>query len=204
MTGSRPHGALLALALALGLARLPAAQVAVHVGVGARYSGTLVHDSVVAPLDVRPALAPAFAVTVALAPHRGWSGEAMLDVSWSTLRRHDAGGASTSLGGLGAVAFAVGLRRQLAAGVGARATVGGLKYLPADEAGIFRGGASEVYPVLGFGVDYQPPFARGFTLEARADAHRFLTQALRDAGFTEHRLVPRVTLVVRADLTRVL
>lgn len=195
---------LLALALVLGLARHAAAQVAVHVGVGARYTGTLVHDSVVTPLDVRPALAPTFALSVALAPHGGWSGEAMLDVSWSTLRRHDAGGTSTSLGGLGAVAFAVGLRRQLPAGVGARVIVGGLKYLPAEESGIFRAGAGEVYPVLGLGVDYQLPGGRGLTLEARADAHRFLTQALRDVGFTEHRLVPRVTLALRADLARLL
>jgi hypothetical protein len=38
------------------------------------------------------------------------------------------------------------------------------------------------------------------TVEARADAHRFLTRALRDAGFTEYRLVPRLSLAVRADL----
>lgn len=192
-----------AVGLLACLAAAPlSAQVSLHLAAGARYSGTLVRDSIVTPLDVRPALAPAFAVGVALAPHRGWSGEAMLDVSWSTLRRHDAGGASTALGSLGAVAFAVGLRRQLAPGVGARATVGGLKYLPAEESGIFRAGAGEVYPVLALGVDYEPPFARGLTLDVRADAHRFLTQALRDAGFTEHRLVPRVTLVVRADLAR--
>ena len=43
---------LLAFALVLGLARHAAAQVAVHVGVGARYSGTLVHDSVVTPLEI--------------------------------------------------------------------------------------------------------------------------------------------------------
>ena len=189
------------MVLTLGPPLTLPAQVAVHFSAGARYSGTLVHDSVVTPLDVRPALAPAVAVSVALAPHRGWSGEAMLDVSWSTLRRHDAGGASTSLGGLGAVAFAVGLRRQLAAGVGTRVTVGGLKYLPAQESGVFRGGASEVFALLGVGVDYRLPFGRGLTVDARVDAHRFLTRAMRDAGFTEHRLVPRASLTVGVDLT---
>ena len=178
------------------------AQVALHVSAGARYSGTLVHDSIVTPLDLRPGVGPAFAVTVELPPHRGWSGAAALDISTSSLRRHDADGSTASLGGLTALSFSVALRRQLAPGLGARATAGGLKYLPARQSGVFRGGASEVFPLLGLGVDYRLPFGRGLTLDARVDAHRFLTQALRDAGFTEHRLVPRVTLVVRADLAR--
>lgn len=176
------------------------AQVAVHVSAGARYSATLVHDSIVTPLDVRPGIGPAFAVAVALPEHRGWSGQAMLDFSWSGLKRHDAGGTSEDLGGLGALSFSVGLRRSLAAGLGARATVGGLRYLPARESGVFRAGAGGLFPLLGVAIDYAPGF-RGLSLELRADAHRFLTQALRDAGFSEHRLVPRFTLALRTSLS---
>jgi hypothetical protein len=127
-----------------------------------------------------------------------------VDVSTSTLQRHDAGGATASLGGLSTLSFAVALRRQLAPGLGARVTAGGLKYLPARGSGVFRGGAAEVFPLLGLALDYHLPFAPGLTVETRADVHRFLTRALRDAGFTEHRLVPRVTLLVRADLARLL
>ena len=176
-------------------------QVGLHVSAGARYSATLVHDSIVSGFDVRPGIAPVLAVSAVLPGHRGWSGEATLDVSWSTLSRHE-NGTTTSLGGLGAVSFAVGLRRQIIAALGARVTAGGLKYLPANESGVFRGGAGEVYPVLGVAVDYRLPFGPGLTLDARADAHQFSTRALRDAGFVERRMVPRVTLAVRADLGR--
>ncbi len=41
------------------------AQVTVGVQAGVRYSSTLVHDSIVAPFDVRPALAPVAAITSA-------------------------------------------------------------------------------------------------------------------------------------------
>lgn len=193
------------LALATALLAAPAAlaaQAAVHVGLGARYSGTLVRDSIVTGLVLRPAVAPALAVTIALPAHRGWSGDVALDVSWSHLRLHPDAGSSTELGGLTVVTFAVGLRRSLAPRLGARVAVGGLRYLPARESGVFRGGAAELHPLVGVGVDYAPPIARGITVELRADAHRFLTRALRDAGFTEHRLVPRVTLAARLDLTR--
>ena len=178
-----------------------AAQVAVHVAAGARYSGTLVHDSIVTPFDVRPSIGPAVAVTVGLAPHRGWSGEAVIDMSWSTLTRHDADGSSQSLGGLSAFSFGVALRRQLPAGLGVRITAGGLKYLPEEESGVFREGA-DVFPLIGLGVDYGPLFAPWLTIEARADAHQFITGALRDAGFTESRLVPRVALLLRAELSQ--
>lgn len=189
----------------LALAAPPAsgaAQVAVHVAAGARYSGTLVHDSIVTGLDLRPTIAPALGVTMALPEHRGWSGDVALDVSWSALRLHAADGSSADLGGLTTFAFAVGLRRALVPGWGARLSVGGLRYLPVREAGIFRGGAAELYPLVSVGVDYAPPLGDGLTLELRADAHRFLTPALRDAGFTERRLVPRVTVSARYDVAR--
>lgn len=187
--------------LALSPFARAAAQLALHLSVGARYNSSLVHDSIVTTLDVRPNVAPAFAVAITLPEHRGWAGEALLDVSWSGLRRHDGGGQKEDLGGLCALSFAVGLRRTLVPGLGARALVGGLRYLPARESGVFRAGA-ELMPLLGAGVDYTPPFAPGLSIELRADAHRFLTRALSDAGFTEHRLVPRVSLALRADVTR--
>ena len=198
----RPQcGALILLAYTVAAGPESSAQVVVNVSAGARYSGTLVHDSIVTPFDVQPGIAPAFAVSIALAPHRGWAGEALLDVSWSTLSRHDADGTTHSLGGLGALSFAVALHRQLPAGFGARLTAGGLAYLPAEETGVFREGA-EVFPLLGVGVDYGPLFAPWLRVEARADAHTFITRALRDVGFSERRLVPRIALLLRADLTR--
>ena len=193
--------AVFALGLSTAWAAKAPAQVAVHLAAGARYSGTLVHDSIVTPFDVRPSIGPTVAVSVGLPPHRGWSGEAVIDMSWSTLTRHDADGSSQSLGGLSAFSFGVALRRQLPAGLGVRITAGGLKYLPEAESGVFREGA-DLFPVLGLGVDYGPLFAPWLTVEARADAHQFITGALRDAGFTERRLVPRIALLLRAELSQ--
>ncbi len=192
-------GAALVLALTAPCAGA-GAQVAVHVSAGARYSGTLVHDSIVTAIAVRPDLAPVIGMSVRLPEHRGWAGGVMLDVGWSSLRRHE-GGASVDLGGLTTFSFAVALRRSLWAGFGARVTAGGLAYMPARESGLFRGGAGELFPLLGAAVDWAPAAGRRWSVELRADAHRFLTRALRDAGFTEHRLVPRLSLAVRANVT---
>jgi hypothetical protein len=190
---------LVVLACAVAAGPGLSAQLSVNIAGGARYSATLVHDSIVTPFDVRPGLGSAFAINVGLPPHRGWSGEVLIDVSWTTLWRHDAGGDEHALGSLGALSFSAALRRQLPAGFGIRATVGGLTYLPAEEIGVFREG-SELFPLLGIGVDYGPLFAPWLTLEARADAHKFITPALENVGFDERRLVPRIALMMRVNL----
>ena len=184
----------LAAALLLGPSLL-ASQVAVHVSLGARTSGALVHDSIVTAFDVRPALAPAVSAGVELPGHRGWAAGAALDYSRSDV---------PELGDVGALSFMVSLRRELPAGLGVRLTAGGLKYFSARDAGVFRGGTGAPFPLLGVALDWAPPNirSRGFVVEVRADAHRFITQALRDEGFDEHRLVPRVAVAIRADLAR--
>ncbi|MGH8570438.1 MAG: hypothetical protein ACREXU_21145, partial [Gammaproteobacteria bacterium] len=57
------------------------AQVSVHLAIGARYSSTLVHDSVVTPFDLRPALSPTLHVTVRDELRPGWSADATIDVT---------------------------------------------------------------------------------------------------------------------------
>jgi len=194
----------IAVVLCLGPISQLAGQVAVYFGVGPRYSGTLVHDSIVTAFDVRQAAAPVFTVGIELPPHRGWSAGAALDFSRSRLQRHDADGSIVDLDGLSALSFTVSLRRELATGLGARLAVGGVRYVPPRDEGIFASGAGSPLPLLGIAVDWAPGVARAraLTLEVRADAHRFLTRALQDDGFTEHRLVPRVSGVVRVDLMR--
>ena len=61
------------------------AQVTVGVQAGVRYSSTLVHDSIVTPFDVRPALAPVAAITVAGPRQRSWTPTVTLDFSMSNL-----------------------------------------------------------------------------------------------------------------------
>lgn len=175
------------------------AQVSFHLALGARYGSTLVHDSVVTPFDLRPALAPALLLSVRDELRPGWSADATLDVSPSGLRRHEGSG-SFEAGSFTALAFTVGLQRHFAAGISARVGVGGMRYA-AGQTGVFRGGSGGIFPLGTVATTYAlpAPFARKYQLEveARYDVHRFITPALRTEGFTASRPVHRAALLVR-------
>jgi hypothetical protein len=177
------------------------AQVSLQAAAGLRYTSALVHDSIVAPFDVRPALAPALAVSAATPLNDPWSAVATLDFSWSRLERHDQDGTTVDLGGLGALAVTVGVARRLAPGLVAVAAIGGLGYVPASDRGIFAQGAGGVTPLGALGVSYAPPLGGGagrrLALRAGYDIHRFLTPALRNEGFTTGRTVHRATVAVQ-------
>jgi hypothetical protein len=195
MTGGRVVAALLVLS-ALPAVRLTA-QVSFHLAAGARYTSTLVHDSIVSPIDLRPTLAPTFLFTVRSELKPRWSVDATLDVSPSGLRRHETG-ESFDAGSFTAIAFTVGLRREVVGGVAARAGVGGLIY-SADRTGVFREGSGGLFPLGTLAATYTPPFGarRHLELEARYDLHRFITRALRTEGFADSRSVHRVALLAR-------
>ena len=175
------------------------AQVSFHVALGARYTSTLVHDSLVTPFDLRPALAPALLVSARDELRPGWSADVTLDVSPSGLRRHESGG-SFDAGSFTTFAFTVGLQRQFAPGASARVGVGGLRYL-ADQSGVFREGTGGIFPLGSVAATYAVPlpFAQKHQLEveARYDIHRFITPALRTEGFSTSRPVHRVAVLVR-------
>ena len=179
-------------------AHLPG-QLSFHVAVGARYSSTLVHDSVVTPFDLRPGLAPAFLVSARDELRPGWSADVTLDVAPSGLRRHEGSG-SFDAGSFTAVAFTVGLRRDIVPRLSARVGVGGLRYL-ADQTGVFREGSGGIFPVGTVAATYALPLAfaqkRQLEIEGRYDLHRFITPALRTEGFSASRPVHRVAVVVR-------
>lgn len=187
-------------ALSLAPCWVAGAQIAVRVSFGARHTPTLVHDSIVAPFDVRPALAPALAVAFELPEHRGWAPGVMLDASWSDVRRHDSGSAA-ELGSLTTFAFTVALRRALGAGLSATARVGGLQYLPGREAGVFRDGPGTPFPVAGLDLRYAPPALPRFAVELRYDLHRFITTALQDSGFEGGRPVHRLAVALAVDVS---
>lgn len=172
----------------------PAAQVSFHLALGARYSSTLVHDSVVTPFDLRPALAPALLLSVRDELRPGWSMDATLDVSPSGLQRHEGSG-SFDAGSFTALAFTVGLQRQFAAGVAARLGVGGMRYA-ASQTGVFREGSGGIFPLATVAATYALPW-RQLEVEARYDVHQFITPALRTEGFTTSRPVHRAAILVR-------
>ena len=172
------------------------AQVSFHVAVGARYSSTLVHDSIVTPVDLRPAIAPALLATVRQVLSARLSADITLDVAPSGLRRHEAG-SSFDAGSMTTAAFTVGLRRELPWGLFGRAGFGALRYLGASD-GVFREGAGGLFPLGTLAVAIAPSsLPRRLELEARYDVHRFFTPALRNDGFTGARPVHRVALLVR-------
>ena len=192
--------------LALLLSVIPSfrrlsAQASVQLSLGARYTSTMVHDSIVTAIDVRPTLAPSLAVTAATAIEHGWTADGTIDVSWSTLERHDQGGPTVGLGSLTTLAVVIGVRRALAAGLAGRLAVGGLKYFPGESTGICRDGSGGVFPLGSATVSYVPPLAfaqrRSLGIEARYDVHAFITPALRNRGFTSSRPVHRLALALR-------
>lgn len=192
------------LALACAAVVRVSAQASVHATLGARYSSTLVHDSIVTPLDVRPDLAPALTGAIDLPLTDPWRLELLADLSTSTLQRHDAGGGTAPITRLWTLGVSVGLRRELNAWLAGRAAVGGLKYLPAASIGLFSAGSGGVMPYGSVALDAAPAVLarRRLAFEAAADVHRFLTPALRNTGFTDARVVYRISVGVRLDLRR--
>jgi len=206
MTGGRADGRMGGTAMLVACVALTiwpsahlAAQVSLHVALGPRYSSTLVHDSIRTAFDLRPALAPAFLVSVRNELRPGWSADVTLDVAPSRMRRHESSG-SFDAGSFTAVAFTVGMRRQFAPGVSARAGVGGLRYL-ADQTGVFREGSGGIFPLGTVAATYAAPFPfaqkHQLEVEARYDIHQFITPALRTEGFSASRPVHRVAILVR-------
>lgn len=192
MTAAR----LAALALLAVWPSVVDAQVSFHVSVGARYTSTMVHDSIGVPVDVRPALAPALLVIVRQELGPGWSVDGTIDVTPSGLRRHEPGG-TFEAGAFTAIAFSVGLRRQIARGLSASAALGALKYAAAER-GLFREG-SGLFPIGTLAATFAPSFgaSRRLAVETRYDIHRFITAAMRTQGFRQSRPVHRVALLVR-------
>ena len=178
------------------------AQVSLHASLSARYNSTLVHDSIVTPLDVRPAIGPALAVSADLPLSGPWQLELLADLGTSPLQRHDADGSTAEITRLWTLGIAVGLRRHLHPWLDGRFAIGALNYLPAQSVGLFSDGAGGVIPYGSLAFDVAPALLarHRLALELAGDLHKFLTPALRSAGFTESRVVYRITAGVRVDL----
>ena len=175
------------------------AQVSFHVAAGARYTSTMVHDSIGAPFDVRPDIAPALLVMVGSELREGWAMDAAIDVSPSSLRRRERNG-SFGAGSCTMVALTVGLRRQINWALSARAGIGALRYVGGGSGpSVFNQGSGGLFPLGTLAATVTPRFGarRRLAFEARYDLHRFITPALRAQGFTDARPVHRMALLVR-------
>ena len=125
-------------------------------------------------------------------------------MSTSPVRRHDADGFTAPITRVWTVGVAVGLRRRLSSWLTGRGAIGGLKYVPAASVGVFSAGSGGIIPFGSLAFDAAPGTLsrRRLAVEIGGDLHRFLTPALRNVGFTESRVVYRVTAGVRYDIRR--
>ena len=175
-----------------------AAQLSARLSLGARYSTPLVRDSLVAPIDLRTAIAPALAIGVRDAMRGPWSFDGGLEFSRATLDRQESG-TSTDIGSVSIVALTVGLRRVLRPDVAAKLAFGGLVYR-GNSTGVFANGNGGLFPLVSLGASYLPKIgaARALELGLQYDLHRFITPALRNVGFNKARPVHRIALTVSA------
>jgi len=175
-----------------------AAQVSLQIAIGARYSTTLVKDSVVVPIELQPTLAPVVQFSVRDAFPGPWTGDATLDISHAGLDRRESG-SSVSAGSATNVALTLGLRRSLGHGVAARLGFGGLIY-SASAPGVFNNGNGGLMPLVSLTGAYAPPIAasHGLEVSVQYDLHRFMTPALRSTGFNRPRPVHRIAIAVSA------
>ncbi len=167
---------------------------------GARFSTALVKDSIVVPISLKPAIAPALLLSVRDEFHGPYTGDLTVDLSPTKLKREESG-TTADAGSVTTVAFTFGLRRELHAGVAARLGLGGLLYLT-DNTGVFQQGDGGVFPLVALGASYAPSFGAKHRLEVALnyDVHRFITPALRTTGFPNPRPVHRLALTVSARL----
>jgi len=179
-------------------------QASFHATVGARYTSPLVHDSIVTPLDARPAVAPVLNVALDLPLDGPWKLELLADLSTSPVRRYDATGATTPITRVWTIGLGLGLRRRLESWLDGRLALGAMKYVPTQSIGLFRDGGGSVIPYGSVAFNVAPPVAKRHrvALELAGDLHKFLTPALRSAGFIDARVVYRVTAGVRVDVRR--
>lgn len=174
------------------------AQLSGRLSVGARYSTPLVRDSLVVPLDLRTAIAPAVSIGLRDALKGPWSVDGALEVSHAKLHREESG-TTTDIGSVSMISVTLGMRRALGSAAGARLGVGGLVY-SGNSAGVFANGSGGVFPLVSLAGSYAPNLgaSRGLELSLHYDLHRFITPALRSVGFNKGRPVHRIALTVSA------
>ncbi|HKE89040.1 MAG TPA: hypothetical protein VKB45_01805, partial [Gemmatimonadales bacterium] len=131
-----------------------------------------------------------------------WQLELLADLSTSPLERHDQDGSTATITRLWTLGLGVGLRRHLHPWLDGRFAIGALNYLPAQSVGLFSDGSGGVIPFGSLAFDAAPALLarHRLALELAGDLHKFLTPALRRAGFTESRVVYRISAGVRVDL----
>jgi len=192
----RPSPLTLAVLLSAGVSGLEA-QTEYHARLGAVGAGTLLRDAIVNEITVRQSIGPMVALggSLPIGP-RGY--RVGLEAALSSAKFHGSeAGADTDLGTLRTGTLILNLEGPIAGEFRWRAGLGGLRYWPSDEVGIFRQGGT-LRLLAGGGVDYRRPVFPRWDLmtSLQYDFHRFTTDELESRGFSQTQGVSRVSLSV--------
>ncbi|MFQ5549921.1 MAG: hypothetical protein ACE5FJ_01635 [Gemmatimonadales bacterium] len=169
-------------------------QVELGAGVGVTIWSDLVHDSIVETIEVgmEPGIAAFFRLGTPLDSNTSVSFR--IGFSRTEMVRSESGGTS-NIATVVAWSPSVVLSRRVSAAVSFHAAVGIILYASDQTIGTpFRGGEPSA-PIVGGGVELALPSLPIF-LSVDADAHRFGTSGLREAGFLSDRTVNRVSVTL--------
>lgn len=164
---------------------------------GAVGSAKLLRDRGLDDITVRPSIAPMLALgaSLPLGP-RGY--RLGLEGSLASGKFHSSdGGLDTELGTLRTASLLLQLQGPVVPALRWTVGLGGIRYWPSDERGIFLlGGTTRL--LAGAGADYRRPVLPRWDLvtSLRYDFHRFMTDQLEARGFSQTQGVSRVSLSI--------
>jgi hypothetical protein len=172
------------------------AQTDYYARVGLVGAGTLVRDVLGTEITVRQAIAPMVALGASMPISPGYrAGIEATAASGGFDAEQD--GEETDLGTIRTASLLAGLDGPIWKSVRWRVGLGGLFYLPSEDAGIFLQGGPIRF-LAGAGADWRGPVMPSWDLmvSARYDFHRFTTEELERRGFSQAQGVSRISLSV--------
>lgn len=186
----------IAAGLSLALTASAAAQGRYSLALGASWSSPIVTDHIFQTIDLQPAIAPA----VTLGASWPVSAKARLggEVSFATGHLNTKeNGQSSNIGTLRTLTVTGAAEGPVTHGVWWRLGGGFVKYLPAEDQGVFQDGGP-IRWVLGLGADYRWQWKPHWQWVAglRYDFHRFTTDELVAQGFGGTQDVHRLLLSI--------
>jgi hypothetical protein len=168
------------------------AQTDYYARLGATYATNLLRDVIFQEIHVRQSIAPTLFLGASLPITPLY--RAGLEAALTSAGYHSIDGAETDLGTLRTGSVLLHLEGPVWRRANWRAGLGLIRYLPAEDSGIFvRGGTTRF--LAGAGLDYRPPLSSRweFMVSLRYDFQRFTTDELTARGFTGHQGVQRIS-----------
>jgi hypothetical protein len=169
------------------------AQADYYARLGLTFATRLVTDNIVQDITTRQSLAPTLVVGASLPISPAYS--AGLEATLTSSGYHSSeAGVESDLGTLRTGSLLVGLSGPVWRRISWRAGAGLIRYMPAEDSGIFLRGGSTRF-LAGAGFDYRPRLLTNWDLmvSLRYDFHRFTTDELAARSFTGSQGVQRLS-----------